>query len=109
VAEEAAKPATQAAASEELAPPRELMTLLAALSAIACAGLVVFGGWKKWTAPTLGVLLLLGGAEALVAIGLTVHCALSEGRRKGAFVLAVAATALSALALASILVLSGTI
>jgi hypothetical protein len=106
VADEAAKAASQPAASEELAPPRELVTLLAALLAIACAGLVVAGGYYKWTAHTLGVLLLLGAAEALVAIGLTVACALAKTRRKGSFVLAVAMTALSVIALAGILVFS---
>lgn len=109
MADEAAPPATQAAASEDLAPPRELVTLLAAFIALGCAALVVTGGYLKWTAPTLGVLLLLGGAQAVVATGLALTCALAEKKRKGAFVAAMTATGLAVLALAGILVLSGMI
>jgi hypothetical protein len=111
VAEEAAAspPAPQTAATAGLAPPRELVTVLAAFIALACATLVVTGGYLKWTAPTLGVLLLLGGAETLVATVLAITCALAEERKKGLFVLAIVFTGLAALAQAGILVLSGMI
>ncbi len=114
MAEEAAPPsptpsAKTGAAVADLPPPRELVTLLAAVIALACAGLVVAGGYLKWTAPTLGVLLILGGAESLVAVALVVACALAEQRRKFPFVLAIVFTTLAALALAGILVLSGMI
>ena len=102
-------PAIGGAAGADLAPPRELITFLAALIALACASLVVAGGYLKWTAPTLGVLLLLCAAETLVAGGLAVACALAEEKRKGIFVIAIIFTSLAALALAGILVLSGMI
>jgi hypothetical protein len=109
VADEADSPATPTAPSDDLAPPRELVTLLAAGLALACAALVVVGGRNKWTSPTLGVLLILGGAESLAAIGLVVRCALAEQRKKGPFVASIVVTALASLSLAAVLLLSGII
>ncbi|MEZ0230824.1 MAG: hypothetical protein ACAI25_19550 [Planctomycetota bacterium] len=114
MAEEAAPPpptpsAKTGAAAADLPPPRELVTLLAAAIALGCAALVAAGGYLKWTSPTLGVLLILGGVESLVAVALVAACALAEQRQKGPFVLAIVFTTLAVLALAGILVLSGMI
>lgn len=109
MADEAESPATPVAPSDDLAPPRELVTLLAGGLALACAVLIFLGGRNKWTSPTLGVLLILGGAESLAAIGLVVACALAEQRKKGLFVSSIVVTAIASLSLAGILLLSGII
>ena len=96
-------------APPEWAPPRELVTLLAALLAMGSAALVVLGVPKKWTSPTLGVLLLFGLVEAAIAIGLSVRCALAERRNKAIFIPATVFPALGTIALAAVLLLSGII
>ncbi len=106
MAGEASEPETRTEA-EEWQPPRELVVLVAGLMALGCAVLLVAG--RHWTAPTLGVVYLLGVSEAIVAIAFAVRCGLSEKRRQGVFVSGVAVTALATIALAVILVLSGVI
>lgn len=108
MADEAEEPAARDSA-DEWTPPRELMVLLAGLLALACAALILVGVPRRWTSPTLGVLLLLGIAEALVATGLAVTCALAGKRKNAVFIPGIAVTALSAIALAAILLLSGII
>jgi len=108
VAEEAAEPVSQEEPADDSAP-RELMVLVAGVLALACAALVLMGVPRQWTAPTLGVLLILGGTEAFVAIGLAVRCALVQRRKSSLFVPAIAVTALGTIALAGILLLSGII
>jgi len=107
VAEEAAEEIAPGAAEDDWAPPRELVAVVSALAALGCVGAVLLGVPRKWTAPTLGVLLLLGIAEALVGVGLVVRTAIAGRRSPALFVLAIVACALAAIGLAGILLLSG--
>jgi hypothetical protein len=112
VAEEAADqepapaPETQ---EDDWVPPRELVAIGSALLALACGGAIFFGVPHKWTAPTLGALLCLGIAEGLVAIALLVRAALAGRRSQGQFVVAIVLSALAAIGLAGILLLSGVV
>jgi hypothetical protein len=106
VGDEASEPETRTEA-DEWQPPRELVVLVAGLIALGCAILLVTG--RHWTAPTLGVVYLLGVSEAIIAVVFAVRCGISEHRRQGVFVPGVAVTALGTISLAVILVLSGVI
>jgi hypothetical protein len=106
VAEEADEPAGRPT-EDDWSPPRELLALAAGFIALASAALVLLGGSKKWTSPTLGVLLLVGGAESLVAIGIIVKAALAARRGRTFFVPAIVVTALGTTVLAGLLLLSG--
>jgi hypothetical protein len=104
-----AAPSSAEVPEDDWTPPREILLLLAGLAALACAGAVIFGVEKKWTLPTLGVLLAGGLAEALVAVGLAIRIAFAAHRRLGLYVGGVIVTVLATISLVGILLLSGII
>lgn len=90
-------------------PPHELVLLLSGSLATGCAAAAVFGSFKGWTSPTLGVVFVAGVVESLVAVGLAIRVLLLEEKRLGLFVPGVALAAVATASLTGIFLLSGSI